>query len=90
MRRHTNRFSVSFVWAFDSHGEFDHYTSIPTGAVAPGSDRSICGGWYEAVAGGEPYCTRNALGLALKDTQILVLRYIFTHLHHVIDMNHVA
>ncbi|KZV65858.1 carbohydrate-binding module family 50 protein [Peniophora sp. CONT] len=25
--------------------------AIPTGAVAPGSDRTICGGWYEAVAG---------------------------------------
>ncbi|VDC05351.1 unnamed protein product [Peniophora sp. CBMAI 1063] len=25
--------------------------AIPTGAVAPGSDRSICGGWYEAVTG---------------------------------------
>lgn len=25
--------------------------AIPTGIVAPGSDRGICGGWYEAVPG---------------------------------------
>lgn len=27
-------------------------TSIPTGPIAPGSDRSLCGMWYEAVSGG--------------------------------------
>ncbi|KZV98835.1 hypothetical protein EXIGLDRAFT_273250 [Exidia glandulosa HHB12029] len=25
--------------------------AIPTGVIAPGSDRAICGGWYEVVAG---------------------------------------